>query len=611
MKRKRKKRTKKNTNNFRKDFIKKSILRIAVLLLIIGLNWAGLSAIGRTLAYFNDIEESGSNSYQVAILDFSVTNNYIENFIGMEALSEIEFASIVTKTTGSLAVQYEVNVEKISGNDDFCQALKMEVEHNGVEKHDGSLLSFSAPSTTQLGTWEFEIDLPSSAANVPHGVECNVDLVFKGWRSDVVNFEDSGFTDEERIELRLTSRMIVLNEFLPNPSGLVPNYGFDFGEDNDSKPKGEWVELYNNSDTGYDLAGWYIWDDSGDEANKIEITAANTIPPATVIGAQDWLVVYMNKEVFDNNGDTVKLFNQNDEFVDSYTYTDSDYCEIEPTPGDENTTDTTGTCGGVPPNKSYARIPDGIGYWVDPIPTPGRRNILDMNQEEEDEEVLEETPVPDENPLNEPEDEENDEEQDVVPDDIFDDENIGGETIDPPEIDPVETDTPEEEGLVIQDQNQDQEEIDEEPVLEPGEESTDGENSIPTENQDGGIIDKIDELIDGVVDAIVEEILPEEPVSDEVIDEEVLNEEVSIEETPVIDETVVVEEVVVEEAPIVEETVIEEPPATEEQPVIAPEETTPEQPPTPESGGDDGNGDEGSSGDGSGEAEATDAPISE
>jgi len=30
----------------------------------------------------------------------------------------------------------------------------------------------------------------------------------------------------------------------------------------------------------------------------------------------------------------------------------------------------------VPINKSYARIPDGIGDWVDPIPTPGAANIL-------------------------------------------------------------------------------------------------------------------------------------------------------------------------------------------------------------------------------------------
>jgi hypothetical protein len=36
----------------------------------------------------------------------------------------------------------------------------------------------------------------------------------------------------------------------------------------------------------------------------------------------------------------------------------------------------TGDGGVVPVDKSYARIPDGTGDWVDPIPTPGMPNIL-------------------------------------------------------------------------------------------------------------------------------------------------------------------------------------------------------------------------------------------
>ena len=255
--------TKKRRGRSETFCFKKSLTSLVVFGLLVSLNWFGLAAIGETFGSFNDTENSSENSFQASTLDFSVTNRHIENFIGMEALSEIEFASVVTKKTGSLNIQYEVNTEKISGDNNFCNALEMKVEHNGVEKHDGSLLSFSAPITTELGTWEFEIDLPASATNVPHGAECNVDLVFKGWRTDVVSFEESGFTDEERIELRLTSRMIVLNEFLPNPSGLVPDYGFDFGEDENSQPKGEWGEIYNNSKFDYDLSGYYLTDADG------------------------------------------------------------------------------------------------------------------------------------------------------------------------------------------------------------------------------------------------------------------------------------------------------------------------------------------------------------
>lgn len=303
----------------------------------------------------------------------------------MEAGSKIESMSVITKTTGSLDIQYEVSAEKISGDESFCNALKLEAEHNGIEKHNGQLLSLDLPTTSQLGTWELEIDLPISATNVPHGVECNVDLVFKGWRADTLNFEDSGFTDEETIQLRLTSRMIVLNEFLPNPEGIM--YGFDFGNDNSTMPQGEWVELYNNSDTSLDLYGWYIWDNSSDDLNKAYVTVLNTLPSTTVIGAHSWLVVYMNKEILDNSEDTVKLFDGSDNLIDSYAYDSSIYCEQEPTPGEENSSGTSGSCGEVPPNKSYARIPDGLGYWVDPIPTPGRMNKLDEERDLERESI--------------------------------------------------------------------------------------------------------------------------------------------------------------------------------------------------------------------------------
>ena len=92
------------------------------------------------------------------------------------------------------------------------------------------------------------------------------------------------------------------------------------------------------------------------------------------------MVVYDNSNFsLNNTGDTIKLFDSSDNLIDFYTYTGHDYCQLEPTPGDENS-DTTGdgSCGQVPPNKSYARIPDGIGAWVDPIPTPGAPNVVEF-----------------------------------------------------------------------------------------------------------------------------------------------------------------------------------------------------------------------------------------
>ena len=151
------------------------------------------------------------------------------------------------------------------------------------------------------------------------------------------------------------SQHIVLNEILPNPSGTNPDYGFDFGEDNDLMPKGEWVEIYNKAGgRAVDLAGWYIKDQEG---NIINITNSNTNTGSTVIGANgsgnEWIVVYMNKEILNNDGDTVYLYDMFGNLIDSYSY-----------------------AGDVPGNKSFARIPDGTGPWYDPIPTPGGQNEL-------------------------------------------------------------------------------------------------------------------------------------------------------------------------------------------------------------------------------------------
>ncbi|MEA1929664.1 MAG: lamin tail domain-containing protein [Patescibacteria group bacterium] len=169
---------------------------------------------------------------------------------------------------------------------------------------------------------------------------------------------------------------VVLNEFLPRPRG--EDYGFDFGNDSSVMPQGEWVELYNNGDQVYDLSGWYVWDASSDENNKIMITVANTVPAATEIAPHDWLVVYLNQAVMNNNGDEIRLYDGADELVDAHSYSGGNYCEQEPTPGEGNDTGPSEEeCNAVPPNKSYARIPDGVGAWVDPVPTPGAPNIPD------------------------------------------------------------------------------------------------------------------------------------------------------------------------------------------------------------------------------------------
>lgn len=138
---------------------------------------------------------------------------------------------------------------------------------------------------------------------------------------------------------------IVLNEFVPNP----------FGVDSADMPDGEWVELYNTSGTDEGVNGWYIYDSTN--SNGVQITSANTDTGDTVVPAHGWLVVYINKAYFNNDGDTVQLYSNDiglgGVLLDSHVYT-----------------------GAVPEGKSFARFPDGVGVWIDPDTTPGKENQL-------------------------------------------------------------------------------------------------------------------------------------------------------------------------------------------------------------------------------------------
>lgn len=178
---------------------------------------------------------------------------------------------------------------------------------------------------------------------------------------------------------------VVLNEFLPNPDESAN--GLNFGKDSDNMPLGEWVELYNNGNVAIDIKDWYLADESGGAGNTQAVVGlTNTQPATTTIPAHGWLVIYFNKPVLNNTGDSIFLYTDGGVLVDSYTYDNpSDFCENEPTPKNTNASSTPSgsgssspcTSNSVAPNKSYARIPDGTGPFVDPIPTPGEPNIPD------------------------------------------------------------------------------------------------------------------------------------------------------------------------------------------------------------------------------------------
>ena len=193
---------------------------------------------------------------------------------------------------------------------------------------------------------------------------------------DWVEVEVANYTAEEAI---------VINEFVPNP----------VGDDRDFMPNGEWVELYNKSNTDFDVDGWYLYDADN---SGIEISDENSDNDKdtgdsgeTIVPAGGFLVVYRNNDgsfELNNEGDEeIKLYNgkisESGVLVDSHEYNGSEVDMVLATLLGTN----SGVYDGdgksdVPIGKSFVRYPDGANNWIDPIPTPGKANKKDGDYRE-------------------------------------------------------------------------------------------------------------------------------------------------------------------------------------------------------------------------------------
>lgn len=104
----------------------------------------------------------------------------------------------------------------------------------------------------------------------------------------------------------------------------------------------EWVELYNHSNESITLTDWYLDDlsDSGSNVKKFSIT----------IGSKGFAIIELSSSIFNNDGDTVRLLNQNKEERNAFAYSGGErnfswgrsslpngiFCQQEPSRGQTN-----------------------------------------------------------------------------------------------------------------------------------------------------------------------------------------------------------------------------------------------------------------------------------
>lgn len=163
---------------------------------------------------------------------------------------------------------------------------------------------------------------------------------YPGTHLVTLTVHDGKYSKEDAITVKIYSKKITINEFLPNPIGK------DAGDEENS---GEWIEIYNNSDQVIDISGWQLDDEDGG-------SKPFTFPKNTLIAPRGFLV--FSRQVtglaLNNDGDEVRFLLPTGVVFQKIIY------------------------GKTPEGQSSARTAEGF-IWS--VPTPGISNNKPLQSE--------------------------------------------------------------------------------------------------------------------------------------------------------------------------------------------------------------------------------------
>jgi len=250
--------------------IRNSIVKIICLLLIVSLNWTGLLAIGRTFAYFFDNEGCNANTFQSAILDFSIPS--VPDFSPKATPDQNSGRAIGLENDGNLDFEYLVKVENATGT--LCDYLLLKDDLTGVFQ---PLSNFVSATTTfsNKSNWQFEAKLTSSDPGLQNKA-CVFDFLFDGWQVG-----GAGFSDQEAISNTILSGIW--------QKVLINKVYYDVDSAHGAEPANEWIELYNPLGNPVDISGWAIEDNNG----------TDVIPASSPIPANGFAVITASSTTWD------------------------------------------------------------------------------------------------------------------------------------------------------------------------------------------------------------------------------------------------------------------------------------------------------------------------
>jgi predicted ribosomally synthesized peptide with SipW-like signal peptide len=247
------------------------LLKLLAVILMVSLNSVGLSGLGYTMGYYNDVESSTENTFQAGSVDFSLATS------GWQATStavsmppgDITKKTVEIDPLESNPFQYFATSTNFIGDADFCSGLNVTAKLEGVSVYNGPLTGLLTAATTTLNSWEFTY---TAGVNNFQNRVCDFDIDYNGWQTrHNPTYENGGYSDTEKVPNHLASWGFRINKVYYDVK--TPERGVE--------GTNEWVEIYNQTNVPLDISGWQICDND----------SCDVLPTTPLIPGQKYAVI--------------------------------------------------------------------------------------------------------------------------------------------------------------------------------------------------------------------------------------------------------------------------------------------------------------------------------